>query len=339
MLGAGITVFINLSTPTKVLAASGTAIASGDWNAPSTWSFSGVNRVPTCGDIVNIPLTKTVTVNSQENLAGCGSPIIINVDGVLQFTNGNKLDLPCGSYVFIKLTGIVKKSTAGGGTSTLISICNVDLWKAGDGPLPGIDTLYVPGGASSLPIKLIYFKAKLENNTVNFDWATAAEINNNFFTVEKSSDGTNFEALFTKPGAGNSTTNIYYSANDDNPLGGYSYYRLKQTDYDGHYSYSDIQTIKNGSGSGDEPGKMEINSVAPNPFTDNFKVTFKVMSREPADFSLMSCSGEVIAQEKIQTAEGINTYEFIDKYNLRKGIYFITFLYNGEQITRKIIKN
>ena len=44
-------------------------------------------------------------------------------------------------------------------------------------------------------------------------------------------------------------------------------------------------------------------------------------------------------QEKIQAEEGINTYEFIDKYNLKKGIYYVTLLYNDQRITQKIIKN
>ena len=191
----------------------------------------------------------------------------------------------------------------------------------------------------SLPIKLIYFTAKLNEGIVNLDWATAAEVNNNFFTVERSTDGENFEPLLTKPGAGNSTVNLYYNAADESPLSGYSYYRLKQTDFDGHYTYSDIQTVKNGEGGEDGMSKMEIKSIAPNPFVEKFKVSFMIKEAVLVDFTLMNSSGQTVAQEKIQTEEGINTYEFIDKYNLKKGMYFVTLIYNDQKVIQKIIKN
>jgi hypothetical protein len=339
---AVLTIYFNFSQHNNIFAnGSGSAIASGNWNAASSWSFSGVNRIPTCGDTVIIPALKTITVNNQENISGCGSPVVIKVYGILQFTNGNKLDLPCNSYVYIMTGGVIKKATAGGGSSTLISICSTTLWTAGDGPLPGPDTLYVPpsGGGTSLPIELIYFKAGEGDDGVNFNWATANEINNDFFTVERSEDGEHFEPLFTKAGAGNSTSNLYYDGKDEKPLQGFSYYRLKQTDYDGHYSYSDIETVKNGKGMRDDPDKLEIKSVSPNPFTDHFKVSFIIKSAVTVDFMLSSSTGQIVAQEKIQAEEGMNTYEFTDHMNLEKGIYYLTLGHNDQKVTQKIISN
>ncbi len=191
----------------------------------------------------------------------------------------------------------------------------------------------------SLPIKLIYFTAKLNGSIVNFDWATAAEVNNNFFTVERSTNGENFEPLLTKPGAGNSTINLYYNAVDESPLNGYSYYRLKQTDYDGQYTYSDIATVKNGESAIGDEQNIEIKTVSPNPFVDNFKVSFFSKNAAVVNFSLMSSSGQLVAQEKIQAEEGINTYEFTDRSNLRKGIYYLTIFYNEQKTIRNIIKN
>ncbi len=191
----------------------------------------------------------------------------------------------------------------------------------------------------SLPIKLIYFTAKLNSDVVNLDWATAAEVNNNFFTVERSVDGENFESLLTKQGAGNSTINLYYNAADESPLDGYSYYRLKQTDFDGHYTYSDIETVKNGNGAEAGMNKMDIKSISPNPFVEKFKLTFMIRQSVLIDFSLMNSAGQTVAQEKIQTEEGMNTFEFLDKYNLKKGVYFVNLNYNDQKITQKIIKN
>jgi hypothetical protein len=336
---ATLTIFFNLSQNNKVLAnGSGSAIANGNWNAASSWSFSGINRVPTCGDTVIVPFLKTITVNSQENLYPCGSAIIIKVYGVLQFTNGNKLDLPCNSIVYIMPGGVIKKSTAGGGSSTLISICSTTLWTAGDGPLPGPDTLYVPpsGGGASLPITLIYFKADAGDDGINFSWATANEINNDFFTVEHSSDGEHFEPLFMKPGAGNSTSNLYYNGKDENPPKGFSYYRLKQTDFDGHYTYSEIQTVKNGAG--DANTSLTIKSVYPNPFNESFRLGFMSPSSEEVEVTVLSPSGQVIRETKMQTEAGFNTYEFIDDRNIKSGIYYLVLKSGNEKQVKAIVK-
>jgi hypothetical protein len=334
------TIFLNLGNSEKAYAfGSGSAIANGNWNVASTWSFSGANRVPTCGDTVIIPAGKTVTVNSQENLYGCGSPLYIFVYGTLQFTNGNKIDLPCNSYVFIITGGVVKKSTAGGGNSTLISICSTTLWTAGDGELPGPDTLFAMGGSGvTLPVKLKYFNSSVVNGKVNFEWSTATELNNNFFTLERSRDGEQFEPVLTKEGAGNSTTDLYYNASDESPLQGFSYYRLKQTDYDGQYTYSDIETVKNGNGGFDAPASMEIKTVLPNPFSESFKVSFLTGKSAPVNFTLMNAAGQIVAQEKIAGEAGMNTFEFINRENLQDGIYYVSLSTENLRLTKKIIK-
>ena len=191
----------------------------------------------------------------------------------------------------------------------------------------------------SLPIHLNYFTARLNQGIVNLSWSTATEVNNNFFTVERSKDGESFEALFTRPGAGNSTTTLNYSAKDTRPLQGYSYYRLKQTDFDGHYTYSRVETIKNGTGSINDAGQLEIKSISPNPFTDNFRLTFLVKDAGLVDLTIMSTSGQLIRQEKIQCNEGFNTYDFQNGYNLRKGTYIIVLTANNQRVTQKVVRD
>ena len=192
--------------------------------------------------------------------------------------------------------------------------------------------------AGTLPIKLVSFNAKLEDGVVNLDWVTAAEINNNFFTIERSSDGEHFEPVLNKDGAGNSTSNKYYTASDENPLSGFSYYRLKQTDYDGHYSYSEIETVKNGKGNEIKPG-IELKNITPNPFGESFKVSFMSKGESTVDVMVMSMAGQLVVQDKIRAEEGYNTWEFTDKYSLMKGIYFITLSSGDQRITTKILKN
>lgn len=95
-----------------------------------------------------------------------------------------------------------------------------------------------------LPIELLYFDAVLLNNqTVSVLWTTLVEINNDFFSVERSANGLDFEVLGMIPGSGNSNALLNYGLLDGEPLTGVSYYRLKQTDYDGSYTYSPIVAI------------------------------------------------------------------------------------------------
>ena len=84
----------------------------------------------------------------------------------------------------------------------------------------------------------------MNNNQVNLAWTTASETNNDYFTIQKSKDAQIFEDVFVVDGAGNSSTIINYFDIDKSPYTGISYYRLKQTDFDGHVSYSNIVPIE-----------------------------------------------------------------------------------------------
>ncbi len=99
------------------------------------------------------------------------------------------------------------------------------------------------GGSNPLPIELLSFNAKPDNDFVNITWSTLSETNNDYFTVEKSKDAINFETVANVDGAGNSNTRLNYSAKDNEPFSGISYYRLKQTDFDGMVTYSNIVVI------------------------------------------------------------------------------------------------
>jgi len=95
-----------------------------------------------------------------------------------------------------------------------------------------------------LPIELLSFTAKEVGQNVKVNWETATEINNDYFSLERSSDGQHFSELAIVDGAGNSSANLQYQHMDHQPLDGVSYYRLKQTDFNGTYSYSNIVAIE-----------------------------------------------------------------------------------------------
>lgn len=107
-------------------------------------------------------------------------------------------------------------------------------------------TLASTTGNNPLPIELIVFDAKPNKNVVDVIWSTATEINNSFFTIERSADGINFEAIEivnSKALNGNSSSNLDYATVDPKPINGVSYYKLKQTDKDGTSKYSHIVAV------------------------------------------------------------------------------------------------
>lgn len=96
-----------------------------------------------------------------------------------------------------------------------------------------------------LPIELLSFEASVINpQEVQLDWQTASERNNDYFTIERSTDGLNWEEVTKVKGAGVSSKLLSYTSFDENPFQGISYYRLKQTDFDGKFSYSEIRDVK-----------------------------------------------------------------------------------------------
>jgi hypothetical protein len=99
------------------------------------------------------------------------------------------------------------------------------------------------GNGSPLPITLLSYNALAQGNVVVNTWKTASEINNDYFNVERSANGQTFESIGTVDCAGNSNQILDYSFVDYSPLSGTSYYRLKQTDFDGTVSYSNLVAV------------------------------------------------------------------------------------------------
>jgi hypothetical protein len=98
-------------------------------------------------------------------------------------------------------------------------------------------------GGNVLPVSLLSFKATaLKSGGVQLQWQTASESNNDFFSVMRSKDAVGWEQAVRVAGAGNSTSLKSYEATDGNPHPGVSFYRLKQTDFNGRTTYS--QTVK-----------------------------------------------------------------------------------------------
>ena len=116
--------------------------------------------------------------------------------------------------------------------------------SVGSDPSFAVDDVTVKATLTPAPIELLSFNVKYNSEkTVNIDWITATEINNDFFTIERSVDAIIFSEIIYLDGAGNSSQINTYKSIDQNPVSGVSYYRLKQTDYNGEFSYSKIEMV------------------------------------------------------------------------------------------------
>ena len=174
--------------------------------------------------------------------------------------------------------------------------------------------LWVKGNVA-LPIELLSFNAVvMDKSRVNLNWQTASEINNDYFTIERSNNGIDWEELKNIDGAGNSSTLLNYSSMDSNPFSGTSYYRLKQTDFDGKYSYSQIISLNITSL---EDTKIEI---YPNP-TDN-QITITGNESELKQVKIYNTLGQDVTFLTKFIING-NSKLVIDLSSLNIGIYYI----------------
>lgn len=182
-----------------------------------------------------------------------------------------------------------------------------------------------------LPVDLISFTVKDSPSTVILNWSTANEENNNYFSVERSSDGVNFVEIGTVKGAGNSNNLQTYLFEDLNPLNGRSYYRLKQIDYGGQFDYSQLVAISHKLLN--EPSF----SVYPNPILSGESVNLKLegMPQEAnCKIQVVGRGGEVVWQSSHSFAES----QELQVNNLTSGIYIVRATSNsGFGVTQKLI--
>jgi hypothetical protein len=150
---------------------------------------------------------------------------ILIINGNLDLNNNGSLDVN-GTLDVDTISGDNNNSVTGDGT------INVDY-------IDGVDTDDFDGviNTDPMPVELLYFNLAQFEDVVIIEWATASEINNDFFTIERSIDGINWDVIKNVKGYGNSNQFISYETKDEYPLEGVSYYRLKQTDFDGKFEY------------------------------------------------------------------------------------------------------
>ena len=191
---------------------------------------------------------------------------------------------------------------------------------------------YMPGylnGASThnsipLPVELLYFNAEVnEQKKVDISWATASELNNDYFVVQRSKDAINWQTVTEIDGAGNSNVFLSYATTDDLPFSGISYYRLKQVDIDNKTTYSDIRLVK--------LDVIDKISVYPNP-VKNFCIINLNQQSDIQTLELYNTNGTKVKSVSVEKSETVN----LDMSNLETGVYIL--YADNKVVLSKLIK-
>ncbi len=251
------------------------------------------------GDLIRKSVTLEIE-NSEVEIDGdltlsAGGNIVL--DGV-DLTVGNELSVSEG--VSIEAVGSGGSlsfgaiSLSGGASILCAENCS---YGPGDSPISPID---LSGGAfRSLPVTFSAFHAEdLGDGGVSIQWATSSELNNDFFTIERSSDGIKWSEMGRLKGAGTTTRVQTYNWIDEMPLRGNAYYRIKQTDFDGTTDYSWVIVYSNNRG-----GTAVEPMVFPNPAKD--VLYFSIENVAAAEF--MGSNGQFFSlQIENRGSEGLN---------------------------------
>ncbi len=257
--------------------------------------------------------------NMDFSLAACGAPGSVNtahlrllVDDDGNFANGGTQCYYNGDGTGIVITY----------TNPRITVSNINIANHIPNNATRFITIASINALTPLPVEMINFDAQLnQERAVDVTWTTISEINSDHFIVEKSNNLTDWSFVDQLAGAKNSETNLDYSSIDPSPYLGTSYYRLKQVDTDGTYSYSDVRTVS-----------INLNEgimVYPNPAEGYFTIAGKNITTD--QITLVDALGKVVVLNPVANSDDTITFS---TETMSSGVYY--FVYKNDQEVSKI---
>ena len=193
--------------------------------------------------------------------------------------------------------------------------------------------LHGSNNGTPLPVEMLFIEAKNMNNEyIKINWATATELNNMRFDVERSTDGVNFTKIGEVQGNGTSTERHDYSYNDKDVTAGIRYYyRLKQIDFDEKYEYSPVVSeMLRGE------DLFRVSEFVPNPAADQAKLFITTGKEQEISIEMHNYLGEVVKQGATYLNKGSNTINF-DFGDLAAGTYTTRVVAGANTYVRRVI--
>jgi trimeric autotransporter adhesin len=259
-------------------------------------------------DFVNHPITALTNINQLrvfKNTDDCSADISTNPATQLNPANTLAADLQHGTNGYVLQVSV-----------------------------SGFSSFYFAESNAVLPLELITFTGSLENNAVTLlKWKTANQVNTSHFVVERSIDGNKFATIGTVNAAGNSSNVLNYSFNDNDAANQNSlilYYRLKITDANGSFKYSNIISVS-------LPGINEAITVSPNPVGNDLKAVITSPVTGNASWRIIDNTGRNILYSNTLLRKGSNTLS-INTDKLPAGLYYLSVTGDGINVKTKFQK-
>lgn len=297
----------------------------GTYNATLIEEFN-VNGLITGASISTTNANEIVLIGYSSNLANLFMWVLFDYAGN-NFFSGNKRRFELGSAGQGQIEGVTFSANRAGYISS--ERINRTVFGVPIEVPPHLYSFsvadYVP-----LPVELISFNASFTDPDVVLTWQTASEANSAFFIIEQSADARHFKEIGRHEAAGNSATILNYRFTDRKPASGTNYYRLKQVDFDGRFSYSSIKSVTTNW----QNSVLKINPV-PVLKGEPLRLMFRHKQAEVAIIILLGASGKVWLKKEVKSTGYLE--EILDTHQLKPGMYILQILESARIHTAKVL--
>lgn len=258
-----------------------------------------------------------------DHATGLGTVIFTVSGGLPQYDNTNTYSIVgsfTGTYAFGGAP-LVISNIPDGGTYTI---------TASDGYCTSKEVSQLTQCLKT-PITWGTFSGEVLASGNNLKWNTLSETNNDYFSVQRSTDGNNFTEIAIVNAAGNTIVNTNYQYLDKTAPIGTSYYRLVQFDNNGTSENSKTINLTRGAIS------FGIGSITPIPAKNYVEITYNVSKNEPVSLTIYDLTGKLMFSDNIVSENGLNTYS-LDIADYASGIYFVSIKNDKQIATERFIK-